>query len=259
MFLSQLILNPRSRGVQRDLEDPYRMHKTLSRAFTAGCTDEDGKKALNEARALFRVDDDKGRLHVIVQSKTAPDWSVLAFSDYVWEAPRVRPFDLSNDVICVGRRFSFRLLANPTKRDNQSARRVGLYREWERLAWLHRKALAGGFQLEEQTIQVRQPNARGVENDSFQWVEMCLPAVGVTDLNDGKRFPLLMAPPKSSVSPDAGSVAMETKLSGKAQFSAARFEGVLQITDAQAFRAALENGIGSAKGFGFGLLSLARA
>lgn len=38
---------------------------------------------------------------------------------------------------------------------------------------------------------------------------------------------------------------------------AVRFEGVLKITDKVIFTETIENGIGSAKGFGFGLLSLA--
>jgi CRISPR system Cascade subunit CasE len=37
------------------------------------------------------------------------------------------------------------------------------------------------------------------------------------------------------------------------------FEGALRVTDPSALRAAVENGIGSAKGYGFGLLSLAPA
>ena len=37
------------------------------------------------------------------------------------------------------------------------------------------------------------------------------------------------------------------------------FEGVLRVTDPGALRSAVENGIGSAKGYGFGLLSLAPA
>jgi CRISPR system Cascade subunit CasE len=35
------------------------------------------------------------------------------------------------------------------------------------------------------------------------------------------------------------------------------FEGVLKITDESIFRGTVEKGVGSAKGFGFGLLSLA--
>jgi CRISPR system Cascade subunit CasE len=37
----------------------------------------------------------------------------------------------------------------------------------------------------------------------------------------------------------------------------ARFEGILKVTDPKAFYGALEKGIGSAKGLGFGLLSIA--
>ena len=43
-----------------------------------------------------------------------------------------------------------------------------------------------------------------------------------------------------------------------AVFSAARFEGILRVTDAAALSSALTGGIGSGKGFGFGLLSLSR-
>lgn len=40
-------------------------------------------------------------------------------------------------------------------------------------------------------------------------------------------------------------------------FSAAVFDGVLEVTDVEIFVSTLTNGIGSAKGFGFGLLSIA--
>ncbi len=40
---------------------------------------------------------------------------------------------------------------------------------------------------------------------------------------------------------------------------AVRFDGLLQVNDPDRLRATLEDGIGSAKGYGFGLLSLARA
>ena len=42
-------------------------------------------------------------------------------------------------------------------------------------------------------------------------------------------------------------------------FAGALFEGVLEVRDAGAFRSALETGIGPAKAFGFGLLSLSRS
>lgn len=43
----------------------------------------------------------------------------------------------------------------------------------------------------------------------------------------------------------------------EATFASVVFEGVIRITDPEVFSKALESGIGSAKGFGFGLLSVA--
>ncbi len=41
-------------------------------------------------------------------------------------------------------------------------------------------------------------------------------------------------------------------------FNAALMEGVLEVTDAEQFVNTIRNGIGSAKSFGFGLLSVVR-
>ena len=43
------------------------------------------------------------------------------------------------------------------------------------------------------------------------------------------------------------------------EFLAVRFDGLLAVTDPALFRNTLQTGIGSAKAFGFGLLSLAPA
>jgi CRISPR system Cascade subunit CasE len=40
-------------------------------------------------------------------------------------------------------------------------------------------------------------------------------------------------------------------------FASVRFEGVLEVRDADRFREALANGIGPGKAYGFGLLSIA--
>ena len=43
------------------------------------------------------------------------------------------------------------------------------------------------------------------------------------------------------------------------RFYAVRYEGLLEVSDSECFLKTVSDGIGSAKGFGFGLLSLARA
>jgi CRISPR system Cascade subunit CasE len=48
-----------------------------------------------------------------------------------------------------------------------------------------------------------------------------------------------------------------TRQGVKMTFYALQYEGVIKVTDADKFIVGLKNGIGSAKGFGFGLLSIA--
>ena len=50
-----------------------------------------------------------------------------------------------------------------------------------------------------------------------------------------------------------------TKASGAFYLSGVPFEGVLQITDAAAFRLGFQQGIGSEKAYGFGMLMIGRA
>ncbi len=249
IHLSCLMLDPMSRRVQNEMADPYQMHRTLCHAFP-GLSDEEWQAA----RVLFRVDADRGPLQLLVQSKIEPDWS--AFTShiegrrYLLGAPKVTQWEPSFQS---GQSLRFRLLANPTFRPGaqgaprqKNLDRVGLYQEHERLDWLlHRGRNEYGFALATQsvTLRARQLPDGGTKPIRFrgrehQVLDLDLPCVDVDDANDGKRFPLP---------------------SSRSQFSAARFDGVLQVTDAAKFLHAIERGVGPGRGFGFGLLSVARA
>lgn len=151
MYLSRLILNPRSRQVQRDLADPYQLHRTVMSGFPEDLPPEE--------RVLHRLDDDQRsqRLVLLVQSQGRPDWSGLA-DDYllppdpydpVGQNPALKAF---LPQLRRGQTLQFRLVANPTKRLGKSygddaGKRVGLYDNEEQLAWLERKGKQGGFRL----------------------------------------------------------------------------------------------------------------
>jgi CRISPR system Cascade subunit CasE len=149
MYLSRLILNPRSRRVQRELAEPYQMHRSLMKAFP-------DHLAPGEERVLFRVDEHpRLGLMLLVQSWDVPDWSWLAEEGargYLLPVaepnPAVKPFDLR---LAVGHTLSFRLRANPTKRlstgKDNTGKRVGIYDEEEQLAWLARKGEQHGFRV----------------------------------------------------------------------------------------------------------------
>lgn len=239
IFLSRLQLDPLSRRAQTELARPYEMHRTLCHAFPE-LTGEEWKAA----RVLFRVDVDGGHTQLLVQSKREPDWRAfvnhLGGARYILAPPEVKRWEPR---FSAGQTLRFRLLANPTfrpkKEDGSDGERRGLYREHERLDWLGRQSARCGFALPQTPTTLGRGGKpvifRGRMYDSLA---LELPVCQVIDLNDGRRSP----------SPDR-----------KIKFSAARFDGVLQISNLDLFTHALENGIGPAKGFGFGLLSLAPA
>jgi CRISPR system Cascade subunit CasE len=209
MYLSLLILNPRSRQVQRELADRYQLHRTLLKAFPP--TLPDGE------RVLFRLE--LAHNHppqVMIQSQTMPDWHWLSEAGYLTQAAAVKEFNL---VFQPGQRLAFRLLANPTikKTLQQEGKahkaRLGLYKEADQFAWLARKLQASGADLVEARASTAQIE-RGTTYREKQRQEM--------------------------------------------QFVAVQFDGLLQVNDPDALVDAVKNGLGSGKGFGFGLLSLAR-
>jgi CRISPR system Cascade subunit CasE len=214
MYLSRLILNPRNRRVQREVAEPYQMHRSLMRAFP-----DDLKEG--QERILFRLETQRdGGLALLVQSWTLPDWSWLAEPEargYLLPVgkpnPAVKSFDLD---LAPGQRLAFRLRANPTvKRKFESGdhKRVGLYDEEEQIEWLKRKGEQGGFRL----LSARTGGQEDVKG---------------TVRRQGKKHTLKLA--------------------------AVQFDGLLEVTDPQRLRETVRRGIGSGKGFGFGLLSLAK-
>jgi len=223
MFLSQLILNPRSRQVRSEMAHPYELHRTVMSGFIQNFPDE---------RILYRLDISArdGIPHLLVQSRYVPDWSkVLANAGYLLEVPggnpQVREFQPE---FSAGQRLVFRLVANPTRsvktdemraRQTQSGKRergqrVSITKTDEQVAWLERKGCEGGFSVGVVRVTRYGEQHIPVPNDEIE-------------LQDARHW-------------------------------AVCFDGELQVTEPQRFIQTLELGIGSAKGFGYGLLSVSK-
>jgi len=151
MYLSRLILNPRNRRVQRELANPYELHRSLM------CSFPDGLEMPDDERVLFRVDTDgqTGAPTVLMQSFHQPDWGWLDDSgakNYllpdtrwppdVFHNPATKSFELN---LAEGQLLAFRLRANPTVK--RQGKRHGLYRTGDQMEWLSRKAQRGGFRI----------------------------------------------------------------------------------------------------------------
>jgi len=234
LYLSRIILNPSSKAVMHDLGSPRELHKTISGCFPA-IDGQDAKptherETPRKAYNLLHRLDHKGECAVLyVQSSIEPDWDKL-MPGYASRKDAKPVHDLYSN-ISNGDRLQFRLAANPTKRagkddvgkprfhDEKRRRRIDIRTEADRIKWLARKGEHCGFRL-----------AVAASPDGAVMVE-------ATTEN------------ASSFKHDKGRVTLGSAI----------FTGVLEVTDADAFRNALANGIGSGKAYGFGLMSVAPA
>ncbi len=230
MYLSRIILNPRSAQARSELAHPYEMHRTLLKAFSDGAFNV-ARDDENATGVLFRTEERQNDnvILVLVQSQIAPKWDYLlslkdsrgypyllpnSFGGDGIPNPSTTEFDLSQKIRS-GQVLSFRLRANPTKRRKDNGKRVGLYSSEEQIAWLKRKAEEGGFRVFRHQITLDERIRDVIHREREQQDELKLLAV--------------------------------------------QFDGILQVKDPAALNTALQAGIGSGKGLGFGLLSLAPA
>ncbi len=202
MYLTRLLLNPRSRLVQHDIGDRYRLHRTIMSGFPEDVPIDE--------RVLYRVEIARtGDITLLVQSLFEPEWGrserlntpgmLLSSGD---ANPWVKAYDPRFQT---GQALNFRLDANPAvKRDGK---RHALLKEDQQSAWLTRKGAENGFALLSHQIVRTQDSIGRKESYTMKW-------------------------------------------------HGVRFDGVLQVVDAGLFAAAVATGIGAAKGFGFGLLSV---
>ncbi len=148
MYLSQLILNLRSREARVDLADRYELHRTLLSAFPQTLPDDE--------RVLYRVEDRQQMpvVKVLVQSRNRPSWESaprLNTGNYLYREPLVRAIEPRD---AVGQRLQFRLQANPTFK--REGKRHALYADDALREWLARQAQAHGFTVDaEQVLMVK--------------------------------------------------------------------------------------------------------
>ena len=233
IYLTKMVLNTRSRRVWNDLSNPQQLHKTVSGAFPMIDAQEhlphhERRTPRNEFNLLHRLEFDRssGRAVLLVQSSTPPDWDNLGegYADKI----ESKPLHDKYSEITNGMNMRFRLHANPTKRDaatrnpdkpNQR-KRVDIRNEEDRIAWLRRKGGECGFRIKDIRIKENAvPNLRSMGSGALEF--------------------------------------RRTRNTPKVVFGSVVFEGVLQVTESEAFKTALVNGIGPGKAYGFGLMSIA--
>lgn len=268
MFLSLLHVDARYGRPGREwLRNLYRVHQRLWMAFPDSRRKEEDpfflgawngpnvpkpKPPRRECGFLFRIEHD-GPARILVQSQGRPDWD-WAFQNapgLLAEEPQLKEIDPSPRV---GQQYRFRLLANVVKtktvenltkekRTTKTGKVIDHRRRTERR--IHPLPLPEPLPQEE---AAREEVLRNRWDPWRLWLQ-AQGAKGGFGVIDTRESPLFM---------QAVHMAVGWPGNKKTQsYNAGLFEGRLACTDEASLRQAIINGVGRAKAFGCGLLSVA--
>lgn len=221
MYLTRFQINPARRDARKLLSSPHAMHGAVRAAFPVTA---DYERA--GARTLWRLDTPAaGTVHLYLVSPGEPDLTHL-IEQVGWptkaETWVTRDYDGLLGSLDAGQRWAFRLTANPT----HSGRKTPDDKETQRFGYL------------------REPEQVG-------WLAKRAGRHGFALASQGDGLPNVRLHRRQTQTFRRGM--------GTVTLTTATFDGILQVTDADAFRAALTCGIGHAKAYGCGLLTLAPA
>jgi CRISPR system Cascade subunit CasE len=238
------------------LSNRYRVHQRLCMAFPSAqrliadpdflapfapqdfpLIREDATRRLDEASAevlaqvhaprtdrdgfLFRIDPSREGAQIIVQSATVPNWA-YAFANFrgvLAADPQVSEYA---PVFVRDQRLQFRLEANPTRKIDTKSGPDGQRRHGRRV-----------------------PVA---EAACIEWLRRFEAVGGFTLDPQGVRLECGLARARKSSDAEDG-----------VSYRTARFDGILTVGDPQAFARKLRAGFGTAKAYGFGLMSVVPA
>lgn len=231
MYLSKIPLNPRRLATQRLIADRRALHA----AILAGSPDQPVPlPALDQPRVLWRLDTDQPyRPVVLAVTPTRPDYLHLA-EQAGWpasEAPFLtRDYRPLLDRLTAGQRYTFRLTANATH------------------------SVRGGGQPDAPDAPAERQRGKRMghvtQMQQLGWLLERAPRLGI-------RLPPLAGSGQPDVTVTGRSREAFRHDQGRVTLAVATFEGRLQITDPVQLRQALTRGVGPAKAYGCGLLTLA--
>ncbi len=221
MYLTRMQINPRRRGARRLIGSPQAMHAAVMAGFADARPTEEG-------RVLWRLDTHAGqRTLLFIASPEQPDFTHIV-EQAGWpttETWQTRPYDPFLGSLRAGQRWQFRLTANPVhagrRPDWADTKPLGHVTVKQQEGWLLDRADRLGFRL----VGASEPDSVPDECD-----------LAVVD-RAVRRF---------------------RRTDRLVTITTATFEGQLEISDGPALRRALTHGVGRAKSYGCGLLTLAR-
>ncbi|MFJ8271637.1 type I-E CRISPR-associated protein Cas6/Cse3/CasE [Streptomyces sp. NPDC094154] len=254
MFLTRFRVNTARPGARRLLSSPQAMHAAVMSSFpTLLPTDtppSDGPRVLwrldHTTRAevmLYVVSPDRPDLtHLVEQA----GWPAAAAADPAEPGWQSRPYGPLLDRLATGDRWAFRLTANPVhharRKDDEPTKRTAHLTPVHQMGWLLKRQETCGFRVLEKPDAMR-----------------LLPS-GTThtkQLHHGDRYELTVRDQRALTFDNSRTTAPQGGRRAPVSLVTVTFDGRLDVTDPQLLRRALTQGIGKAKAYGCGLLTLA--
>lgn len=223
MYLTQFDINIGRREARRLLASPERVHAAVLGCFPPG------QGSTDQGRTLWRLDrgSQSHDAHLMIVSPVRPDLRSLN-EQAGWETgspERTAAYDAFLAGLSIGQVWRFRLTANPTVTlrpsgdERQRGKRYAHVTAAQQLRWLIQRAERCGFTVPADSAG--EPSVKVTARDLVKFRRG----------TDGAGRTVTL--------------------------SRATFDGVLRVIDADALHHALAHGIGPAKGYGCGLLTLA--
>lgn len=231
MYLSRMYLNPQRKQCRAFLSNAEMMHAAVLSCFPPvleGSTTDGG-------RVLWRVDRNAEKVVLWVASPNTPSFEHLQeqagwSQQQTWET---RDYTTLTSGLMKGQHYGFRLVANPVyiETTNGVKKRKAYQQAEQQLQWLLERQQAMGVHF------LTQEAGFGKQEDSDEEV---VGAVVDTRVTGSEKL-------------------VFNRQGRKVTVVKAEYQGLLEVEDPDLLAKVLVSGIGKAKGYGCGLLTLARA
>ncbi|SME92197.1 type I-E CRISPR-associated protein Cas6/Cse3/CasE [Streptomyces sp. Amel2xC10] len=256
MFLSRFRLNTARPGARRLLSSPQAMHAAVMSSFP-GLLPSD-TPAADAPRPLWRLDHQaRAEVLLYIVSPDRPDlthlveqagWPAAAAADPQSPGWQTRPYGPLLDKITAGDQWSFRLTANPVhtiRRNDKEPRKITAHlTPVHQMGWLLQRQEQCGFRVLEKPADRRLLPGGTTHQGKHE--------------HHGDRYELSVGGLRPlSFDKAAASGAGGRRRAKPVTVVSVTFDGRLEVTDPDALRRTLTQGIGRAKAYGCGLLTLA--
>lgn len=236
MYLTRFRINTARTGARRLLSSPQIMHAAVMSSFAVAPETPTGAAP----RILWRVDHNASSNVVLyIVSPDKPDLTHIAEqagwpTTATWETFSYGPL---LDRIQAGGQWTFRLTANPVhsirRKEGEPTKRTAHITIGYQLAWLLKQQERGGFTILESPMDP----TRAANEVGYQVI-----------VRDRRHLTF----GKNGYSP-----ASKTPIAHNVTVVTVTYDGLLQVADADKLRAVLTGGLGKAKAYGCGLMTLA--